>query len=309
MTDPLPPLNALRAFEAAARHASFTAAAVELHVTPAAISRHVRALEEALGVRLFQRLTRAVALTPAGAAALPLLTEGFAKLRAGVARLREACAEGVLRVSAAPSVASRWLVPRLGRFARLHPKIEVQLDASERLADFAADGVDVAIRYGPTPLGDLRAICLLPERTFPVWSPALVGAARPIRSPVDLLAYPLLGLAPRSTGALPPDWADWLAAVGLVGAPVVAGLRFQQSALAIEAALAGHGVALAIGALVADDLRAGRLLRLEGPTAEIERPAVCYRLVYPPAFANDARVRAFRDWALAEARQDEAATA
>jgi len=296
--EPMPPLAALRAFEAAARRLSFADAAKELHVTPAAISNQVRQLEAQMGVRLFRRLTRSVVLTPEGAAALPALTEGFARLREGVSAMR-AVEGGSLFVSVAPSLAHKWLAPRLVRFRETWPDIALRVDAREALADFDRDGVDLALRLGQEPNERLRAVPLFDQPVFPVASPALADALGPQPAPADLLRLPLLHLDCGRDGAALPSWSDWLIAAGVPG-KVPDGPRYGQIALALEAAIAGEGLVLASEALVQADVDAGRLVRpLCCKTRGVG--AVRYWIVYPPARGSDPRVRAFRDWALGEA--------
>ncbi len=294
------PLNALRFFEAAARRLSFAEAAEELNVTPAAVSRQIRLLETQLGVRLFRRLTRAVALTPEGAAALPLLTEGFARLQDGVERMRVTGTGGVLSVSVAPSLAQRWLAQRLGRFMERHPDIELVIDATERVSNFGADRVDIGLRFGAQPDPRLRAIALFEDPIFPVCAPALAARLGPSPCAADLLAHPLLHVHRDGMIAKLPRWADWLSAAGLGPVPS-GGARFTQLTLAIEAAIAGHGIALASHALVSDDLAAGRLVRPLN-AADVEAGALRYWIVYPPESAANPRLRAFRDWVQGEAR-------
>ena len=173
----LPPLNALRAFEAAARHMSFSKAAEELNVTPAAISQQIRALEDIVGVKLFRRLTRALLLTDAGRAALPAMTEGLDLLAEGYQDMRRQEEAGVLTISVAPSLAAKWLVPRLEGFRALHPQFDIRIDATDRLADFERGDVDVALRYGDGKYDGMDVRCLMSELSTPVCSPALLEGA------------------------------------------------------------------------------------------------------------------------------------
>ena len=295
-----PPLTALRAFEAAGRHLSFRKAAGELHVTPAAISQQVRALEDHVGQPLFHRLTRALRLTEAGAAALPLLTEGFARIEEAVAAMRPQAGGGLLTVSAAPSFAARWLVPRLERFHERHPEVDIRLDASERLVDFRADGVDLALRYGRGVYPGLESVCLIETVAFPVCSPALLERGPSLARPEDLARHTLLHVHWKLEDDAAPNWRMWLRAAGVGGVDTSRGPRFSTDAMAIEAALAGQGVALAISQLVERDLADGRLVRPFPPSVQ-EATDFCYYLVYPPGKGRDARVRAFREWIVDEA--------
>ncbi len=289
----LPPLTALRAFEAAARHLSFSRAADELNVTHAAVSHQIKALEAHLGVPLFRRLTRAVRLTDAGRAYLPVLREAFDAIAEATGRIAVGEDDGRLTVSATPAFAARWLVPRLGRFYAAHPKIDVRLDPSMALTDFLRDDVDIAIRYGRGDWPGLRIERLLSLDMFPVCSPALLDGPEPLRAPADLARHTLLH------DDLREDWPRWLVAAGVTGIDLTRGPTFNETSLIMQAAAAGLGVAIAVSALVAADLAEGRLVRpFEIAVAE----EAGFYLVYPEASAARAKVRAFRDWMLAEAR-------
>ena len=300
MSRPLPPLNSLRAFEAAARHLSFTKAADELHVTPAAISHQIKALEDHCGAPLFRRLTRALALTENGKAALPLLEEGFDRLAEGAARLGPPPDSRLLTVSAAPSFCAKWLVPRLDRFRAAHPGFDIRIDATDTLVTFKGDGVDVALRYGQGDYPGLVSLCLMGEVVVPVCSPALLDGPQPLASPADLAHHTLLHVYWKMADDNAPSWRMWLKAAGVTGVDPERGPRFNVDSLVVQAAIAGHGVALVNAALVADDLVAGRLVRPFPPRAE-EPTAFGYHLVYPEAHARNLKVQAFRDWVTAEA--------
>ncbi|HUF86748.1 MAG TPA: transcriptional regulator GcvA [Thermohalobaculum sp.] len=306
MSRRLPPLNSLRAFEAAARHLSFKKAAEELHVTPAAISQQVRTLEEHCGAALFHRLTRALRLTEAGQAALPALREGFDKLAEAAEAMRARGRGGVLTVSVAPSFGAKWLVPRLERFRAAHPDYDVRIDASDALAGFAGDGVDVALRYGRGVYRGLVAECLMSEVAFPVCSPRLLERGPPLRRPEDLRRHTLLHVQWKMEDDAAPNWRMWLRAAGVADVDWERGPRFSIENMAVEAAIEGQGVALASGALVAADLKAGRLVRPFAPAVS-EATAFAYYLVYPEAKAADPKVAAFRDWVLGEVARDRAA--
>ncbi|WP_207476168.1 transcriptional regulator GcvA [Arenibaculum pallidiluteum] len=288
----LPPLNAVRAFEAAARHLSFTRAAAELNVTQAAISHQIKGLEETLGVPLFRRLNRALVLTEAGQSYLPPLNEALDLIAEATARLRQAENQGVLTVSTISSFAARWLVPRLPRFQALHPTVDVRLSSSTRLVDFTQQDVDIAIRFGRGHWPDLAVERLLREDVFPVATPALRDGPPPIRHPSDLRGVTLLH------DDFTINWADWLRLSGVDGVDVSRGPRYTDSGHLIQAALAGQGVALARSALIADDLAAGRLVRLFDLALPSE---LAYWVVCPPHYLRRPKVRAFRDWLFAEA--------
>lgn len=291
----LPPLNAVRAFEAAARHLSFTRAAAELHVTPAAVSQQVKVLEDWCGAPLFRRLTRALALTEKGRAALPLLTEGFDRLAEGIERMRADLKSGLLTVSVPPSFGARWLLPRLGRFRAAHPAFDVRIDATDELANFVTDGVDVAVRYGVGDYPGLAVECLMAEVAFPVCSPALVAGDPPLRNPADLCHHTLLHVQWKMEDEAAPSWRMWLLAAGVEGVDPERGPRFTVENMAVQAAIEGQGVALAGGTLVADDIRAGRLVR-PFPPSEREATAFSYYLVHPPRHARNPKVQAFCAW-------------
>jgi LysR family glycine cleavage system transcriptional activator len=292
----LPPLNALLAFEAAARNGGFTAAARELSVSPAAISQHVSSLEAHLGVKLFRRLPRGLELTDAGRAYLPGLEEGFATLAAATSALRGRPRAGRLVVSTLPSFATGWLVPRLPDFRRRYPEIDVVLRSEWRFVDFARDAVDVAIRYTKEPPAALRADRLLAESLFLCAAPSL---AQGLRRPADLAKATLLHDS--SIGRSEPrlGWEPWLDLLGLPAGLAARGPGFSDSSALYVAARLGHGVAVGRSAPLADDVAAGRLAKL----FDLELPSgFAYWVVAPKAGAEDPRVSAFRSWVL-DARQ------
>ncbi len=303
MTRRLPPLNALRAFEAAARHLSFTKAAEELHVTPAAISHQVKALEDTVGAPLFRRLTRALLLTDAGQAALPGLSEGFDRLAEAAAHLSARDSEGLLTISVAPTFGAKWLVPRLERFRAAHPEIDVRIDANDRVIDMAREGVDIGLRFGSGRYPGYRVDPLFAAervRSFPVCSPKLLEGPPGLGTPDDLRHHTLLHLDWSQAGEAAPDWRMWLLAAGVRDLDPTRGPRFSQTIMALQAAIAGQGVALAEEIIVADDLANGRLVR---PFAlSLSDPLhFAYYVASPQATAERPKVAAFRDWVLAEA--------
>lgn len=299
MSRHLPALNALRAFEVAARHLSFKKAAVELNVTPAAVSQQVKALEEYYGVPLFRRLTRALHLTDAGQTALPLLREGFDKLADAADQLSRSKESGVLTVSVPPSFGAKWLVPRLGRFSAAHPELELRIDATDKIADFSSDGVDVALRYGGGIYEGMQVEQLMRGVNFPVCSPLLRDGEPPLRCPADLANHTLLHVKWKMESEASPNWRMWLRAAGVEGVDPERGPRFSIESMTVQAAIEGQGVALVSGALVANDLAEGRLVRPFEPTIGDET-AFGYHLVYPGAHANSPKVVAFRQWILEE---------
>ena len=295
MTRALPPLNALRAFEAAARHLSFSKAAEELHVTPAAISQQIKSLEAFCGVKLFRRLTRALVLTDAAQLALPDLREGFDSLARAATKLQNRENDTLLTVSVPPQFGARWLVPRLGRFTAAHEEFELRIDASERLADFVRDNIDIAVRYGRGDYPGLTVRQLTREFSFPVCSPTLLQGARPLKQPQDLCHHTLLHARLQIDNIALSDWRMWLHAAGVSGFDTERGPTFNSYGLVIQAAIEGQGVALVESSLVADDLKAGRLVRPFG--AKMSRKTLFgYYLVYPPPNERLPKVRAFEDW-------------
>lgn len=291
----LPPLNALRAFEAAARHGSFTRAAEELCVTQGAVSHQVKALEAALGLRLFRRERRRLAITEAGRSYLEVLRDAFDRIAAGTERLLGREGAGALTVSTSPNFAAKWLVHRLGRFALAHPGIDLRVGAALHSVDFAREDVDVAIRHGVGGWPGLHATRLCAETLFPVCSPALLRGRRALNSPADLRHHVLLHLDDRR------DWTKWLAEAGAEEADLTRGPVFNQASMAIDAAVDGQGVALARTALVARDLLAGRLLRPFGPDLAVP---YAYWIVCPKATADIPKIAAFRRWLVGEAEAD-----
>lgn len=293
MAAPLPSLNGLRAFEAAARHLSFKQAAQALFVTPGAVSQQVRALEDELGVALFRRRNRGIALTPAGEALYPVVREAFSRIAAAVDDVREHDRAGPLTVSVLASFAAKWLVPRLGRFRARHPEIDVRLSATNELVDFARDDVDMAIRLGGGRYPGLHAVHLLDDAVFPVCSPLLMQGPHPLRRPADLRHHTLLH------DESPEDWRVWLRHHDVSGVDPERGPVFNDAAMALQVAIAGQGVAMSRRVLVADDLAAGRLVK----PFDLDLPyQLAYYVVCPEATAQRPKVAHFREWLLAEAR-------
>ncbi|MEM1088710.1 MAG: transcriptional regulator GcvA, partial [Pseudomonadota bacterium] len=258
MNDPadrLPPLNALRAFEAAARRLSFTKAAEELNVTPGAISQHIRQLEDYAGTPLFKRTGRSVLLTDAAQAALPMVRDAFDQIAEAGRIMQQPARKGRVMVSSAPSFAAKWLAPRLDRFHTLHQDVEAWVSADSGLTDFTTADADFAIRYGAGNYDGLKIEKLLDETVLPVCSPKLLEGADAIRKPSDLSKHTLIHDVSAEVDPSCPDWNSWLKARG-AGADVDGdrGPRFNQSALAIEAAASGRGVVLAKRAIAASDI-------------------------------------------------------
>lgn len=297
----LPPLNPLRAFEAAGRHESFISAAEELHVTPSAISHQIKPLERFLEVELFWRERRQVSLTPSGARYLFDVRDAFERISSATARLRRSREEGPLTVSAAPSFATGWLVPRLAIFQMTHPTIEIRLVSSIEVTDFHRSDLDVAIRTGN---GDRPGLCshmIICEDTVPVCSPALTRGADALLEPAGPERLTLLQQIPRMG-----EWRSWLNAAGAPDVESEGGLSFQDGAMAIEAAIAGLGVALASRHVVEHHLNDGRLVIPFDQTLPSENG---YYLVYPKSRENEPKITAFREWLMSEiSSQGESAT-
>lgn len=287
----LPPLNALRAFEAAGRHLSFTRAANELNVTQAAISHQIKSLEDHLGLPLFRRLNRALLLTEEGQYYLPSVSRALDDLRKATEQLLQRDASGVLTVTVLPSFAARWLVPRLGRFLQAHPDIEVRIAPTLDLADFAQGDVDIAIRYGYGSYPGLYSERFMSEDIYPVCSPDLLQGLKPLTQPEDLQHHHLL----HDDGIV--EWRLWLLAAGIDDIDLNRGTFFTDSSMLIQAAIAGHGVALGRSVLVEDDIAAGRLVR---PFALSLPTEYAYYIVYPEASAERPKIVAFREWMLQE---------
>lgn len=295
MSQPLPPLNALRAFEAIARHVSFAKAAEELHVTPAALSHQIRGLEEQLGVSLFHRRTRAIELTEAGRLIYPGLHAGFQSVRGAMAQLERAHDRRILVISATPGLVAKWLMPRLWRFLRAHPEIDARVAASMELADFTADGVDVAIRLSKGAHPELHAERLFDDSLLPLCSPRLVEQG--LRSADDLARFPLIHYDIPTSMRAPPTWADWLAAAGVSSIDASRGLHVNVADHALDAAVAGAGVSLSFKLIASDDVHSGRLVTPFGPELPL---ASGYNFVCPKGHETRPKVRAFRDWLFAE---------
>jgi LysR family transcriptional regulator, glycine cleavage system transcriptional activator len=290
----LPSLNGLRAFEAAARHMSFTRAASELNVTQTAISHQIRRLEEQLGLTLFIRRNRTLELTREARDYLPSIRSAFEDLHRATARLRRADPDGPLTVSTTASLATKWLVLRVAAFQDANPGIEVRITTSTHLVDFRREEVDIAVRYGHGLWPGLRADWLMAEHIFPVCSPALLNDDRPLRSPEDLAHHTLL-----HTTVSREDWQLWLTAAGLP--PAIAtrrGMTFDHGFMAIQAAMEGLGVALGRFHLVEADIAAGRLV---APFDMVLPQDAGYYVVTPESTADTPKIARFREWLIESA--------
>ncbi len=293
----LPPLNALRAFEAAARHLSFTRAAQELNVTQAAISHQIKALEENLGISLFRRKNRALVLTDSGRQYFPAVRAAFDNIAQATTQVLDMDSHGVLTVGVLPSFAAKWLVPRLHRFQEQHPEIDVLVSANDRPDEFAREDVDLAIAHGLGSWPGLVAEKIVDDDIAPVCSPRLLSGPHPLRLPEDLRHHTLLHDEQALVDSY-ATWEIWLQAAGVKGIDPRRGPRFSHTHMAIQAAVDGYGVALGPHVLVASDLAAGRLVC---PFNIVLPVSFAYYLVCPEATAERPKVRAFSDWILKEA--------
>lgn len=293
MSDRLPPLTALRAFDAAARHMSFAKAADELSVTPAALSFQIKSLEEHLGTPLFHRLNRAVALTEAGTTLAPFTADGFLLLSNGWRATRRLQDEQSLTITAGPAFTAKWLAPRLYEFAQGHPEVELRFSASLRIMDFNRDAVDVAIRFGTTVDPSLYSMPLAQEWVCPVMTPSM---AENFSTPESLVDAPLI--FDDSIDFLKPkcDWAAWFKAMGIAFSPKH-GPRFSQADHALDAALAGVGVVLGRRALVVKDIDEGRLVM---PFRSALTTNARFHFLCPLGAEDRPQIKAFRDWMLSE---------
>ena len=292
----MPPLNALRAFEASVRHLSLAKAALELNVSPGAVSHQIRALEALLGIELFERRVRAIALTPAAKMLYPGVQSAFLQIQEAVASLRQVANERVLVVSTPPGLTAKWLAARLYRFASGHPEIDVRISSSLTNANFTTDGVDVAVRNlaaRPGDDGGLLIERLVEVSLVPVCSPRLYEQHGAPRTAEALARMPLIHDDSLANRAKMPTWSDWFNSAGLPSIEIGRGLHFNSSDHALDAAGEGAGALLAHDLLAYDDLRTGRLII---PVAQPISSNRAYYVVCPKHRSTVPQVRAFRDW-------------
>jgi LysR family glycine cleavage system transcriptional activator len=290
----LPPLNAIRAFEAAARSESITRAARELKVTQGAVSHQVKALEVTLGIKLFNREHQRLIITEAGREYLAVVRDALDRIAVGTERLAQRQSSDVLTVTTSPDFAAKWLVYRLGRFAESYPEIDLRVSATAEHVDFAREDVDLAIRHGDGKWPGLDVVRLCSEQLFPVCSPKLVTGRNRITTASDLLKFPLLRLGDWKT------WTRWFEAAG-VSDPVAHGPILNRASMLIDATIDGQGIALARTALAAWDLINGRLVK---PIDVSLRMPNTYWIVCPKVTSSVPKIATFRTWLLAEAAQD-----
>ena|SRR5262245_42654799 len=289
----LPPLNALRAFEAAARSESFTRAATELGVSQTAVSQQVKSLEATLGFKLFARDGKRLVITSAGKEYLAVIRDALDRIAVGTDRLLRNSPSSVLTVSTSPDFGAKWLVHRLGRFTAAYAEIDLRVSTTTKQVDFIADRVDLAIRHGDGKWEGLDAVALCQERLVPICSPKLLARNR-VRQASDLLKLPLLRLDGWST------WSKWFEAAGL-SVSARRGPALNQASMLIDAAVDGQGVALARTTLAAWDLLHGRLVVPIDVSLPLQNT---YWIVYPKLASRERKVVTLRDWLLAEAADD-----
>jgi LysR family glycine cleavage system transcriptional activator len=291
----LPSLNALKAFEAAARYESFTRAAEELCVTQGAVSHQVKALEVELGLKLFNRERQSLAITEAGRGYLEVIRDAFDRIAAGTERLLQRQSTRALTLSTSSNFATKWLVHRLGRFAESYPDIDLRISASLHHVDFAREDVDLAVRHGDGRITGLHVTQLCVEELVAVCSPKLLRGRSGLRKPADLARHTLIHVNDSS------DWVKWIDSAGVRNVDPTRGPKFNQASMALDAAVDGQGVALARTALATWDLIAGRLVR---PFKQSLPVSYAYWIVCPKATAELPKIAAFREWLLAEAADD-----
>lgn len=287
----IPPLNAVRTFECAARHLSFSQAAGELHVTASAVSHQIKGLEEYLGVRLFRRHARQVELTPEGEAYLPVIRLSLEQISEATRRIMSR-QDQVIRINVAPAIAGGWLIPRLYDFYASHAGVEVEITTSMRLVDFSHSDVDLAVRYGKGQWQGLKSHLLIREELVLVCSPKLLGEGQGPKSADDMRRLPLLHVRPKAT-----DWQEWFAAAGIEAVDLQGGIGFQSSPLMLDAVEAGLGYGIISRHLIQQELASGRLVM---PLEISATGSNGYFLVYPENRIDDPKVALFRDWMLSQ---------
>ena len=291
----LPPLNALKAFEAAARHESFTQAAKELCVTQGAVSHQVKALETELALKLFNRERQRLIITEAGRDYLAVVRDALDRIAIGTERLLQRQNAGVLTISTSPDFAAKWLVHRLGHYVDAHSGIDLRVSATLHHVDFAREEVDIAVRHGDGNWPGLDAVRLSPEQLFAVCSPKLLSGKRRLSKPADILKFPLIHMNSRA------DWKNWFQEAALDDSAATHGPVLNRASMAIDAAINGQGVALARTTLAAWDLTHGHLVRPFQLALPLSK---AYWILCPKATASLPKIVTFRDWLLSEAAGD-----
>ncbi len=288
----LPPLNALHTFEVAARHLNFQQAAEELDVTPTAVSHQIKVLEDYLGISLFRRRPRPLALTEAGQLLYPAVNKSLDALAAAIARLMQVSEYTTLTVNVTTVFAAKWLVPRLPEFQQTHPEIDLRLQTSNDLVDLHRQTVDLAIRYGKGNYPGLIVCKLISDIFMPVCSPRLLSGQHPINAPEDVGHHPLLHFEWIHFGTDAPNWRNWFRVTGLNTIDPNRGLKFNEESLAIQAAIAGQGVALCSNIHVADDVALGFLVQ----PLDVSLDGFNYSLVYLENHPKETLILKFLDW-------------
>jgi LysR family glycine cleavage system transcriptional activator len=291
----LPPLNSLKAFEATARHLSFTKAAEELNVTAGAVSQQVKTLEEYLGQKLFKRKNRQIFTTTSAQLCLPHLSAGLDKLAEAMMIIQEHGLDKPLTITIPPTFASRWLMPRLNDFKQKHPEIEVRIDASNEMVDLVNEDIDVGIRFGTGDYAGLDSDFLFSQEVFPVCSPEILKTGPRLKTPEDLKHYTLLHGEYFTKDSAQVDWDMWFATVGINSIDTSHGLHFSQHDLVVQAAIQGHGVALVGSVVIDNDLKEGRLVQLFESRIPLE---FSYYFICSKTKTEQTRVKAFRKWVL-----------
>ena len=297
------PLKNLKVFEVVSRHLSFTRAAEELFVTPSAISQQIKQLEGYVGASLFTRNTRSLELTAQAKQALPYLVKGFDELYQGVKQLQNQQHDNVLTISVGASFGARWLLSRLSSFKQLHPEIEIRIDATDTLADFARDGVDLAIRHGSGSYPGLEVELLMRDVAFPVCSPVLLASSNALSTPEKLKNHPLLHVDWRFSRAYAPTWEKWFKYNNLDMTVIQHGSRFNMDDMSTNAAIAGMGVALITRAFIINDLATGRLVKPFSDKYDMPTNFHHY-LVYQHSEQPIDKIQSFIKWAKQQAKND-----
>jgi len=298
----LPPLNAVKAFEAAARHLSFTKAALELNVTPGAVSQQIKLLEDYLDVHLFKRLNRQIVLTEAGQIFLPKLNQAFRLITESVEAVHSQHQDEPLTISAPPSFVAKWLIPRLSLFNKVHPEIDVRIDSSTRLVDFEQENIDVAIRFSQHQDTSLVSTHLMSLEIIPVCSPALINAGKGLHQSADLKHQTLLHFESGRNEQNWPEWPMWLATMGIKDVDSTRGIYFNQKDMLIQAAIESQGVALVATIIAENDINQGRLVQPFALTMPIH---FSYYLVTSAQKSRRPKVQAFKQWIVKESKARE----
>lgn len=299
MINHLPPIAAIRAFEASSRHLSFTKAAEELNITQSAVSHQIRHIEDLWEFKLFERQGRRLIITKEGQLIVPVVRDFLDNMKRVLNEITNTETRSSIRVSLLQSFAVKWLVPKLGKFKELYPDISIWISTTDDIVNFATDEVDVAIRLGYGDWPDLHVDSLLHEYVFPVCSPDFFKRITPPQHPADLIHYPLLY---RHSFDICPRWRDWFRDAGLIVKSLPSGSRFPDTSMSIQAAIDNQGIALARSAHVDDDLKSNRLVKLFDVYS---KSPVSYYFVCPHKIMAQPRIAAFRKWLLAEAAESQ----